>query len=47
MRSINEIVEGLNAILCGIAEEGALNNEIIKEWSSIMLDYRVWEECNK
>lgn len=47
MRSINEIVEGLNGILCGLADIGAMTDEEIEEWGSIMLDYRIWEEVNK
>ena len=47
MRSINEIVEGLSSILCGVADIGGLTDEEINEWRNIMLDYRIWEECNK
>lgn len=47
MRSINEIVEGLNGILCSLADIGCMTDEEIEEWGSIMCDYRIWEEVNK
>ena len=47
MRSIYEIVEGLNNILEYLAGCGCLTDEDIEEWGNIMLDYRIWEECNK
>lgn len=47
MRSIYEIVEGLSSILCSIADIGGLTDEEISEWGNIMLDYRIWKECNK
>ena len=47
MRTINEIVEGLNTILCNLADSGCMTDEEIEYWDSLMTDYCIWEECNK
>lgn len=47
MRTIEEIVEGLNDILLGLADIGCMSDEEIKYWGDLMVDFRVWQECNK
>lgn len=47
MRDIEEIVEGLNNILNTLTDYGCMADEDIEEWGSLMLDFRIWQECNK
>ena len=47
MRTIEEVVEGLNDILCRLADAGRMDDDDIEEWGSIMMEFRIWEELNK
>lgn len=47
MRTINELVEGLNAILNNLADRDCMTDEEIEEWGNIMIEYHWWEESDK
>ena len=47
MRTIYEIVEGLDQLLEGFADSGAMLPEEIEQWESIMMDYSMWESLNR
>lgn len=41
MLTYGEIIEGLNQLLCYLADSGCLLDEDIEEWGSLMLSYRI------
>lgn len=47
MPTYDEIIEGLNQLLCHLADCGCLLDEDIEEWGNLMLSYRILQSMEE